>query len=190
MAVSPAKEKANAAGGKKQKDINLKRILPDIMRMEMSFLKEAIKKENGNIYPAWSGTWDTPEFEVTTAVFDASFKNYLPQSTENWFLNLTHLKKIVGLTNLNTSEVTTMRGMFAGCFSLTSLDLSNFNTENVQNMSSMFYGCSSLTSLDLSNFDTSNVTNMNSMFYLDGYMSGDKLYIRDLKHNLHIFQRE
>ena len=114
---------------------------------------------------AWSGTWGTPESKVITAVFDASFKNYLPQSTEFWFLNLKKLKKIEGLTNLNTSEVTTMRGMFAGCSRLTSLDLSNFKTEKVQNMREMFYGCSSLTSLDLSNFNAEKVQNMREMFY-------------------------
>ena len=125
---------------------------------------EETKKEYGITYPAWSGTWYTPESEVTTAVFDTSFKNYLPQSTEIWFLNLKNLKKIEGLTNLNTSEVTTMREMFEVCSSLTSLDLSNFKTENVQNMYSMFEGCSSLTSLDLSNFKTEKVQNMMGMF--------------------------
>ena len=49
---------------------------------------EETKKVYLSTYPAWSGTWDTPESKVTTAVFDASFKNYLPQSTEIWFLNL------------------------------------------------------------------------------------------------------
>ena len=115
-------------------------------------------------YPAWSGTLYKPESKVTTAVFDASFKNYLPQSTENWFLNLIKLEKIEGLTNLNTSEVTTMRGMFWGCQNLTSLDLSNFNAEKVQDMSYMFYDCQNLTSLDLSNFKTENVQNMGRMF--------------------------
>ena len=115
-------------------------------------------------YPAWSGTLYKPESKVTTAVFDASFKNYLPQSTKNWFLNLIKLEKIEGLTNLNTSEVTTMRGMFWGCQNLTSLDLSNFNAEKVQDMSYMFYDCQNLTSLDLSNFKTENVQNMGRMF--------------------------
>ena len=125
---------------------------------------EETKEENGRIYPAWSGTWNTPESEVTTAVFDASFKNYRPKSTEDWFINLENLNRIEGLTNFNTSEVTTMRGMFARCYRLTSLDLSSFKTENVQNMSEMFYGCKSLTSLDLSNFKTENVKNMSYMF--------------------------
>ena len=118
-----------------------------------------------SIPPAWSGTRDTPESKVTTAVFDASFKNYLPQSTEMWFLNLKKLKKIEGLTNLNTSKDTTMMGMFEGCSRLTSLDLSNFKTENVQDMRGMFYECKNLTFLNLSNFNTENVKDMNSMFY-------------------------
>ena len=125
---------------------------------------EETKEENGRIYPAWSGTWNTPESEVTTAVFDASFKNYRPKSTEDWFINLENLNRIEGLTNFNTSEVTTMSEMFSGCYRLTSLNLSSFKTENVQNMSEMFYGCKSLTSLDLSNFKTENVKNMSYMF--------------------------
>ena len=124
-----------------------------------------IEETQGNVEgPAWSGTWSMSESKVTTAVFDASFKNYLPQSTEFWFLNLKKLKKIEGLTNLNTSKVTTMSGMFSGCSRLTSLDLSNFKTEKVQNMSSMFDECKKLTSLNLSNFNTEKVQNMSSMF--------------------------
>ena len=118
----------------------------------------------GKTYPAWSGMGDTPESEVSTAIFDASFRNYLPQSTKIWFLGFKNLEKIEGLTNLNTSEVTTMSGMFTDCQKLTSLDLSNFNTENVQNMMEMFSGCQKLTSLDLSNFKTENVQNMRRMF--------------------------
>ena len=115
-------------------------------------------------YPAWSGTWGTSESKVTTAVFDASFKNYLPQSTKFWFRNQKKLKKIEGLTNLNTSKVTTMYEMFYGCQNLTSLDLSNFKTENVQYMGAMFSRCYDLTSLNLSNFNTENVKDMSIMF--------------------------
>ena len=68
------------------------------------------------------------------------------------------------LSNFNTSNVTSMESMFAGCSSLTSLDLSSFNTSKVTNMVAMFGGCSSLTSLDLSGFNTSNVTDMVAMF--------------------------
>ena len=68
---------------------------------------------------------------------------------------------------IDTSNVTSMYGMFSNCSSLTYLDLSNFNTSNVTQMSQMFQACSSLKSLDLSNFDTSKVTIMESMFHSD-----------------------
>ena len=58
-----------------------------------------------------------------------------------------------------------MSAIFAGCSSLTSLNLSSFNTANVTNMNSMFGICSSLTSLDLSSFNTAKVKSMYGMFY-------------------------
>ena len=70
----------------------------------------------------------------------------------------------IDLSALDTSEVTSMDEMFAGCSSLTSLDVSNFDTSQVTDMFGMFEYCSSLTSLDVSNFDTSQVTDMGDMF--------------------------
>ena len=64
----------------------------------------------------------------------------------------------------NTSNVTSMYGMFVSCSGLTSLDLSSFDTSKVTNMAIMFYNCSGLKLLDVSSFDTSKVTNMESMF--------------------------
>ena len=122
------------------------------------------KKDDDVVFPAWSGTNSASESDVTTAVFDDSFKNFLPKTTKMWFFRFTNLKEIKGLENLNTSEVTTMNYMFGSCGILSQLNLSNFNTENVQDMSYMFSGCQSLTSLDLSNFKTENVQNMSYMF--------------------------
>ena len=70
----------------------------------------------------------------------------------------------IDLSALDTSEVTNMQGMFAGCSSLTSLDVSSFDTSKVTDMSAMFDRCGGLTSLDVSNFNTSKVTNMSNMF--------------------------
>ena len=64
----------------------------------------------------------------------------------------------------DTSNVTDMHSMFAGCSSLTSLDLSGFDTSNVTYMSYMFQMCDNLSNVDLSSFSTSNVTNMRSTF--------------------------
>jgi surface protein len=68
------------------------------------------------------------------------------------------------LSGFNTKNVTNMSGLFAGCSSLTTLDLSGFNTKNVTDMSGLFAGCCGLTSLDVSGFNTENVTNMRNMF--------------------------
>ncbi len=69
------------------------------------------------------------------------------------------------LSNLVTSKVKSMYGMFYSCTKLTSLDLSNFNTENVTNMGYMFGSSYHLGELNVSSFNTENVTNMSSMFY-------------------------
>jgi surface protein len=70
----------------------------------------------------------------------------------------------VDTTYLNTSNVTSMHGMFDECQNLSSLDVSHFDTSKVTNMMGMFYECNNLTSLDISNFDTSKVTNKSNMF--------------------------
>ncbi len=73
--------------------------------------------------------------------------------------------KTISLKALITSDVTNMKHMFAGCSSLTSLDLGdNFGTSQVTDMSFMFSDCSMLNSLDVSKFNTSNVTDMSYMF--------------------------
>ena len=67
------------------------------------------------------------------------------------------------LSGFDTSNVTTMVAMFA-LSRVKTIDLSSFDTSNVTNMERMFY-FSKATTLDLSSFDTSNVTNMEKMFY-------------------------
>ena len=114
----------------------------------------------------WENNWnDDVKNNMTTAVFEMSFKGFAPTNTSCWFSSCKILSKIEGIENLNTGNVTEMCCMFSGCRGLTSLDLSHFDTGNVNSMSGMFSGCSSLTSLDLSNFNTGNVTNMGDMFW-------------------------
>lgn len=80
------------------------------------------------------------------------------------FKGLGNLEKIEGLEHFDTSQVTDMTEMFAGRYSMASLDLNSLDTSKVTNMDSMFLGASDLTSLNLSKLDTSSVTNMNKMF--------------------------
>ena len=90
--------------------------------------------------------------------------NYKALSLNYMFYNCLNLKTIY-FSNIDTRNVTDMKGMFGSCSSLETLDLSKFNTSKVTDMSAMFYTCESLKTLDLSNFDTRNVTGMLSVFY-------------------------
>ena len=127
---------------------------------------------------------------LTKVVFDPSYVEARPQSTAFWFNGASKLEDIIGLEYLNTSQVTTMdymfgyilftildvshfdtsnvtsmSGMFRACTNLTTLDVSHFDTSKVTDMSGLFWNCNSLTTLDVRNFDTSKVTNMKEMFY-------------------------
>ena len=111
-----------------------------------------------------SHTWQYIGATTLKVIFTASFKNFHPTSTANWFAGFESFKHIEGLERLDTSQVTDMRSMFSGCKSLSTLDLSSFDTSKVTSMSWMFLGCSSLSTLDLSGFDTSWVMDMDGMF--------------------------
>ncbi|MCO6530455.1 BspA family leucine-rich repeat surface protein, partial [Lactobacillus sp.] len=78
------------------------------------------------------------------------------------FSDLTHLKTIEGLTNLDTSQMTNTEAMFSNCSSLTEIDLSHFDTSNVYTMASMFEGCTNLTSV--TNLDISAASFVPNMF--------------------------
>ena len=116
----------------------------------------------GLSYPAWRN--DTVNATATQVVFHPSFADARPTSTSCWFERMTYLQSITGMQYLNTSEVTSMYGMFRDCRMLSSIDLSNFNTDKVTSMRFMFAGCSGLTSLDVSSLNTANVTNMSGLF--------------------------
>ncbi|MDD6818756.1 MAG: BspA family leucine-rich repeat surface protein [Prevotella sp.] len=122
------------------------------------------KRKDDTTSPAWAGAIGDPNERITKVVFDSSFKEYKPATTNSWFYFCSKLTAIEGMSNLITDKVTDMARMFENCKSLKALDVSSFNTEKVTYMSDMFSGCESLTSLDVSNFNTANVTNMNRMF--------------------------
>jgi len=132
--------------------------------------KYGTKQTTGTVYslnqesetPGWIEAVEVRK-EIVKVVFDASFANARPTNTRQWFDQCQKLEEIIGIENLNTSEVTNMYAMFNDCSALKSLDLSSFNTSKVEIMNYMFYG-TGLTALDLSNFDTSNVSTMFAMF--------------------------
>lgn len=126
----------------------------------------AFSLNEGETNPAWydgDGTEDNKN-NIQKVIFDPSFANARPTNCYSWFFGCKDLTTIEGIGYLNTENVTSMRAMFSGCSSLTSLDVSNFKTQNVTSMRAMFSRCRSLTSLDVSKFNTDKVTSMRTMF--------------------------
>ena len=97
--------------------------------------------------PAWGASEEKRNSTTTKVVFDASFAKFYPKTTASWFAHYSVLKRIEGIENLNTSEVTSMKGMFTGCAALDTLDLTTFNTEKVKDMSEMFKYCANLSTV-------------------------------------------
>ena len=129
--------------------------------------------------------------ERLTSLDLSSFNMTTIYGMHSTFQNCKNLKEIKGLNNLKTDKLDNLFRAFAGCHSLTSLNLSNFNTarvwtmgylfeecynlkeitglnnfitKNVRSMVGMFQGCSNLISLNLSNFNPKNIEEMSQMF--------------------------
>ena len=108
-----------------------------------------------------------PKDTVTTLTFQDKVQGDTNSSMNSAFdSTFTNLKTINNFdTNVDTSKVTDMSGMFSHS-QLTSVgNLGKWNTSNVENMGWMFED-SKLTSVgDLGQWNTSNVTSMFNMFY-------------------------
>lgn len=127
-------------------------------------------------YSSFDGCWNSEIKKATSVVIDDSFKNYPLASCSGMFKEFKNVITITGLGNLNTSNVTSMRGMFDYCFNLQTFDIDKLQTASVTDMANMFYNCKSLTSLDVSHFETGAVTDMSAMFKA----IGDKVKSLDL----------
>ncbi len=119
-------------------------------------------------YPSW---YNYKEKKYIVEVrFDSSFSEYQPKSTSHWFEGLS-LLNIKGFSNLNTSQVTDMSYMFAGCnfYSHSSYDV--YQPPLIDGYNNLSY-CDYFSQLNMSN-----VKDISHM--LDGvnYLRIDKLNI-------------
>lgn len=113
-------------------------------------------------------TTDIQPQVIRTIVFDGTVKT--GRNAQYLFGGLQNLLKIDHLERLDTSQATTMTGMFYMDGRLGqdledySLDLSHFNTSHATDMSYMFDGLQNLKQLNVATLDTRQVTTMNHMF--------------------------
>ena len=116
--------------------------------------------ENTNYTVTTDQAWNAYNAVITSVSFVDEIS---PTSTAFWFSGFTNLTSF-NSTNLNTSNVISMRQMFTNCSKLTSLNIGSWDTHNVTDMYAMLYGCEALTSLNISNWNVSNVTTIQAMF--------------------------
>ena len=104
----------------------------------------------------------TPTFRKGTAVQVSSSPNIWDLTYENsdWNDLLFSHTSLLEVIDANSTGVSNVSNMFAGCTGLTSVPL--FDTSSITNMAAMFMYCFSLTSVPL--LDTSSVDSMDDMF--------------------------
>ena len=90
---------------------------------------------------------------------------YANPDCQSFFDGYSNVVKIEFHDLFDTSQVTYMGFMFAGCEEIKQLDVSRFDTSQVTSMGGMFMGCELLSELDISGFDTRHVTSMMYMFW-------------------------
>ncbi|MBR2290730.1 MAG: BspA family leucine-rich repeat surface protein [Prevotella sp.] len=92
---------------------------------------------------------DFRKSDVTRVEFQIFCSSYKSTDLSGFFEGMSNLIEIAELKRLNTREATNMSRMFAGCSSLTSLDLTYnaFDTSKATDLSGMFDGCSQLTTI-------------------------------------------
>lgn len=74
------------------------------------------------------------------------------------------LREIIGIEDLDTSNVTDMTTMFYGAGQMTHYDIANWDVSKVESLNHMFCDNFKLESLDLSKWDVSSVKTMYDMF--------------------------
>ena len=111
--------------------------------------------------------WSSHASEITEVDIDGDGVVKAQGSLAYMFSGLSKLTTIKGLSNLQTSNITSVAHLFDGCNALTKLDLpDNFVTQSVTDISHMFDGCTNLSAIQgLDKFNTSSVTSMSYLFY-------------------------
>ena len=95
--------------------------------------------------------FDTSHVENMGGMFEGCTKLASIKGIENFNTEQVHA---TGTSSANVDDRAGFEYMFAGCSSLTELNLSKWNTAKVQRFTSMFENCTSLSKLNISGFTT------------------------------------
>lgn len=122
---------------------------------------------DGEILKDMEGPWASEVDQIKKVVIGEDNNKVKPFSTAFWFSGLSNVTDI-DFSNLDTSEVVDMKGMFVGCTSLTELDLTSLDVSKVEDVSFMFAYCEKLMNLNISNIKVNDDVN-----HCDDYSTPD-----------------
>ena len=121
--------------------------------------------------------WNIPQNAVIEGMFNlgAAFKSITglenidvsnKASIKQLFYKCLNCEEISDVSNWDTYNITSMKGVFSYDSKLTHLDVSKWNVSNVTNFNSMFNSCYTLTNIgNLSNWNIENCEDFGWMFY-------------------------
>ncbi len=132
----------------------------------------AMSDSNSYVMSYSSQPWNAEATSIKSVDIGNNIK---PTSTAFWFRSLENMEN-ANFANLDTSSVTSMRGMFSDAgknVATFNLDLSSWDTSKVTDMTSLFYNAGYNATTwsigNLSTWDTSSVTGMGNMFNYAGH---------------------
>ncbi|WP_220728538.1 BspA family leucine-rich repeat surface protein [Apilactobacillus xinyiensis] len=121
----------------------------------------------GEVDNSINAPWNSnTEIQNNVKKINFNDKLKLPADCGGLFANLPNLKSLNNSNNLDTSNVTNMRSMFANDRRLSTLDVSSWNTSKVTNMSYMFFSVDDLSNLNVGGNFGKNASNVNDMSYM------------------------
>ena len=131
---------------------------------------DIVKERDNVVLKIYSGLFDLGQ--LTSKINNSDEINKIviypgvvaPKDSAQLFENFSNVKEFVGLSNLDTSQVTNMHEMFVSC-GAKELDLSKWDTSQVTDMGSMFLQCRNLEKVNVKGWDTTKVNDMSSMFF-------------------------
>ena len=128
---------------------------------ELSYLLEVHYLETSKLTSAYNLFYNCADLTYV----DLSYSNFSKVTTvERMFTSCPKLTTIVGLNDLDVSNVNNMGGLFSGCNKLTDINISNWDVSKVTNFGAMFRYCNEITTMDLKNWDTSSAIIMSGIF--------------------------
>jgi hypothetical protein len=114
----------------------------------------------GTTEPMWG---PTAKADLSRVVFEELFALATPKSLYRWFAGCENLTTFEGIEHLNTSECTTMSGLFSDCSGLTSIEVNSLDMGKVTSTESMFGNCPNLKTIFCDN-TWSGIANSTDMF--------------------------